>query len=363
MRGITLDTDVEESALRDPDRVALVAQGDRLTYAELAERSERAAAGLAASGVARGDRVAVVLPNGWQAVVAFQAGVRAGAALVPLNPTLKVERLGQILRDSGARLIVSDGRTLDIVREARAADPGLPEAVGIDERLDDAPGLLERGAGAGPPAGRPLGSDLAALIYTSGSTGRPKGVTLSHANVAFTVGSIAEYLAIRPDDVTLSTLSLSYGYGLYQALCSWRAGARLVLERTFTFPGRIVQLLESEEVTMLPGVPTLFGLLTGLSGLEERELPALRALTNAGAALPEALLWRLREIFPRAEIFAMYGQTEAQRIAYLPPGEIEPGARGRWASRSRGARSGCGPSAAARRPPARSASSSSAGPT
>lgn len=322
MRGVTLDTDVEEAALRDPERVALVAPDARLTYADLAERSARAAAGIAASGIARGDRVAVVLPNGWQAVVAFQAVVRAGAAVVPLNPTLKVDRLGQILRDAGARAIIADAHSLPLVHEARAADPDLPAPVGLDESLDGAPGLLERGAGAAAPAVRPLGSDLAALIYTSGSTGRPKGVTLSHANVAFTVGSIADYLEIGPDDVTLSALSLSYGYGLYQALCSWRTHARLVLEKGFTFPGRIVQLLEAEQVTTLPGVPTLFGLLTGLSGLEERELPALRAITNAGAALPEALLRRLQEVFPAASVYAMYGQTEAQRIAYLPPGEI-----------------------------------------
>ncbi|HET6691224.1 MAG TPA: class I adenylate-forming enzyme family protein [Miltoncostaeaceae bacterium] len=323
MIGVTLDIDVEAAALRHPERLALTVPEGRLTYGDLAERSDRAAAGLAASGIARGDRVAVLLPNGWQAVVAVQAVMRAGAALVPLNPTLKADRLAQILGDAGARGLITDSRSLGLVAEARAIDPSLPAPAGMDERLGDAPSLLERGDGARPPAARPLGSDLAALIYTSGSTGRPKGVTLSHANMAFTVGSIATYLEVRPDDVTLSALSLSYGYGLYQALCSWRVGARLVLERGVTFPGRIVQLLESEQVTMLPGVPTIFGLLTGLPGIEERELPALRAITNAGAALPEALLRRIRDVFPDAAVFAMYGQTEAQRIAYMPPGEIE----------------------------------------
>jgi acyl-CoA synthetase (AMP-forming)/AMP-acid ligase II len=113
--GVTLDIDVEAAALRHPERLALTVPEGRLTYGDLAERSDRAAAGLAASGIARGDRVAVLLPNGWQAVVAVQAVMRAGAALVPLNPTLKADRLAQILGDAGARGLITDGRSLGLV--------------------------------------------------------------------------------------------------------------------------------------------------------------------------------------------------------------------------------------------------------
>lgn len=322
MRGITLDTDVEEAALRHPDRVALVAGEERLTYERLAALGDRVAAGILASGATRGDRVATVLPNSWQAVVAIQGVIRSGTVLVPLNPTLKPERLGWILEHSGARLVITDAPTLPAVTEAAAATTGQPTVVAIDAALDDTPALLDVGRGD-PPASRPMGQDLAAIIYTSGSTGTPKGVALTGANLAFTVGSIVDYLGVGGRDVTLSALSLSYGYGLYQAFCSWRAGSRLVLERGFAFPGRVVRLLEEEGVTMLPGVPTMFGVLAGLTGLEDRSLPALRAITNAGAALPEALTRRLREVFPAVEIFAMYGQTEAQRIAYLPPAETD----------------------------------------
>jgi long-chain acyl-CoA synthetase len=321
MRGITLETDLEEAALRDPDAVALVVPDARLSYGRLADLADAAAAGLHEAGVRRGDRVATILPNGWQAIVAIQAVLRSGGALVPLNPTLKPDRLAWILEHSGARLVVGDASTLPVAASAAEEAGAPPAVVALDGDAGDAPSLLAMGAGLRPAAPRPTGHDLAALIYTSGSTGVPKGVTLTHANLAFTVGSIVEYLGVSADEVTLSALSLSYGYGLYQAFCSWRAGARLVLERGFTFPGRIVALLSDEAVTMLPGVPTMFGLLAGLRGLEERDLPSLRAITNAGAALPESLLLRLRALFPQAGVFAMYGQTEAQRIAYLPPSE------------------------------------------
>jgi long-chain acyl-CoA synthetase len=322
MRGITLDGDLEEAAARAPDRLALTTHDAKLTYGELVARGDQVARGLRALGVARGDRVALVLPNGWQAIVAIQGVLRARAALVPLNPTIKADRLAHILGHSGARVVVADRRSTQVVDAARALAPQIPEPVGLDEPLAGG-SLLAMGEASDAVPARPIGSDLAALVYTSGSTGKPKGVTLSHANMAFTVGSIVEYLGVDDREVILSALSLAYGYGLYQALAAWRTGARLLLERGFTFPGRIVGLLEEERATMLPGVPTMFGVLTELKGLEERELPHLRALTNAGAALPEALATRLRRVFPRAGIFAMYGQTEAQRVCYLPPHEIE----------------------------------------
>ena len=170
---------------------------------------------------------------------------------------------------------------------------------------------------------RPVDVDLAAVIYTSGSTGDPKGVTLTHANMAFAADSIIEYLEMRRSDVVLCALPLSFDYGLYQLLMCMRLGATLVLEPTFAFPGRIVQLLEAENVTGLPGVPTVFVVLLSLRGLAEREFPDLRFLTNTGAALPEPTIEAIRRTFPRARLFSMYGLTECKRATYLPPDQLD----------------------------------------
>jgi acyl-CoA synthetase (AMP-forming)/AMP-acid ligase II len=151
----------------------------------------------------------------------------------------------------------------------------------------------------------------------------PKGVTLTHANMTFAAGSISQYLELGEDDRILCVLPLSFDYGLYQLLMSVRAGATLVLERGFHFPGHVVELLEREEITVLPGVPTLFGVLTGLRGLAERELPHLRTLTNTGAALSEAHIASIRATFPRARLFSMYGLTECKRVSYLPPEQLD----------------------------------------
>jgi acyl-CoA synthetase (AMP-forming)/AMP-acid ligase II len=125
-----------------------------------------------------------------------------------------------------------------------------------------------------------------------------------------------------PEDRVLCVLPLSFDYGLYQLLMSVRVGATLVLEEGFAFPGRVVRLLEEQSITGLPGVPTVFQMLTALRGLSERRLPDLRFLTNTGAALPAGLTDAIQRTFPHARLFSMYGLTECKRVSYLPPEEL-----------------------------------------
>jgi long-chain acyl-CoA synthetase len=308
----TLGEDLRASAGRDPDRQAVVTRGRVLSYGELDRLADDLAAHLRGVGVERGDRVAVLLPNGVEAAIAVYGILRAGAAFSPLNPTIKRDKLAHVLSDSGASAVVTDDAHAPLVEEAKA---GRELAAVTDVE-------------PGPPAGgealpRPLSVDLAAVIYTSGSTGDPKGVTLTHANMTFAADAIVEYLELDASDRVLCVLPLSFDYGLYQLLMSVRVGATLVLEQGFAFPGRVVQLLESERITGLPGVPTVFHVLLSLRGLEERELPSLRFLTNTGAVLPAATIEGIRRTFPNARLYSMYGLTECKRATYLPPDELE----------------------------------------
>src|SRR5439155_14441068 len=100
--------------------------------------------------------------------------------------------------------------------------------------------------------------DLAAIIYTSGSTGEPKGVMLTHRNMLTAATSITTYLENTEEDVILGVLPLAFDYGLYQMVMAFKVGARLVLERSFTFPGQVLSLMVNEKVTGFPGVPTIF---------------------------------------------------------------------------------------------------------
>ena len=313
MTGRTFAEDLRAAAVRHPEREAIVARDRTVSYGDLDRLADGLATKLRASGVDRGDRVAVVLPNGVEAAIAIYGVLRAGAAFSPLNPTIKREKLAHVLADSGAAAVICDAGRAEVVSEATAIAGEIPIITDVESQARD-------GASAPSP---PVSVDLAAVIYTSGSTGDPKGVTLTHGNMTFAADSIIEYLRMDESDRVLCVLPLSFDYGLYQLLMTVRVGATLVLENGFAFPGRVVQLLEAERITGLPGVPTVFHVLLSLRGLAERDLPELRYLTNTGAALHAPTVEAIRRTFPNARLYSMYGLTECKRVAYLPPEQVE----------------------------------------
>ncbi|MQA76154.1 MAG: AMP-binding protein [Solirubrobacterales bacterium] len=301
------------AAAADPDKVAVIAPEGELTYAALDRAADRLAAGLAGLGVRRSDRVALLFANSLEATIAIYAVWRAGAAISPLHPTVKAEKLAYVLGDAGARALVCDAERAET---AGAAVEHAPDPVRVVVGAESV-------AGDGSPPADPVSVDLAGVVYTSGSTGEPKGVALTHANMTFVADSIIEYLEMGEADRVLCVMPLSFGYGLYQLLTCVRARATLVLEPGFAFAGRVVSVLEEQRITTLPGVPTVFQVLLSLKGLAERPLPDLRTLTNAGAPLPEPTARELRRAFPDARLYLMYGQTECQRVCYLPPDQVD----------------------------------------
>jgi acyl-CoA synthetase (AMP-forming)/AMP-acid ligase II len=173
-----------------------------------------------------------------------------------------------------------------------------------------------------PPARRAIDVDLAALIYTSGSTGDPKGVMLTHRNMLTAATSITTYVGNVEDDVILGVLPLAFDYGLYQMIMAFRMGARLLLERSFTYPADVLQRVVEEKVTGFPGVPTIFAILAERKTMKY-DFSNVRYVTNTAAALSEKHIGALREIFPKARVFSMYGLTECKRCTYLPPEDID----------------------------------------
>jgi acyl-CoA ligase (AMP-forming) (exosortase A-associated) len=164
-------------------------------------------------------------------------------------------------------------------------------------------------------------ADLAAILYTSGSTGRPKGVMLSHANMWLGAVSVASYLGLEADDVTLAVLPLAFDYGQNQLLSTWRAGG-CVVPLDYLFPRDVAKACASHGVTTLAAVPPLWVQLVELDWPTEAARP-LRRLTNSGGALTEDLVRRLRGQFPQANLFPMYGLTEAFRSTYLDPALVD----------------------------------------
>jgi len=320
------------SARRLPDKVALVCRGRRLTYSALEARSNALAHALVRRGVQRGDRVLVFAENGVEAVISFWGILKANAVVSMIHPQTKVDRLAWLLNDSRAAGLITEAPLAGIAAEAARRSPHLRTLL-VSGALDAAPlgdlpaasfeGAISNEPTFHPPPRANLDIDLAAIIYTSGSTGDPKGVMLTHRNMLTAATSITAYLRNVEDDVILGVLPLSFDYGLYQMVMAFRMGARLVLERSFTYPSQILGLMADEGVTGFPGVPTLFAILGGLKSLEAYDLSRIRYVTNTAAALPVKHIRMLQRLFPQARIYSMYGLTECKRCTYLPPEDLD----------------------------------------
>jgi amino acid adenylation domain-containing protein len=299
----------------------------RLSYAQLLDRSLRLARALQELGVGRGDRVAIYMDNSAGCATAIYGTLLAGGVFVVVNPQTKEDKLLYVLDDCEATVLLTEGALTRTALSAAAAAPSVKAVIAASapEGVEGALAFDDVVASAEPDP-RPAGTiplDLAALIYTSGSTGVPKGVMMTHQSMVFAAGSISQYLRLGPDERILGVLPLAFDYGLYQLLMAIRMGGTLVLERSFAFPAQIVKRVEDEEITVFPGVPTVYATLLSMRRSMEFELPSVRRVTNTAAALPATFHGEMRRIFPNALIFAMYGLTECKRVSYLEPELLE----------------------------------------
>lgn len=296
-----------------PDAPALLTKEGLLDYAGLEAAVGTLAAALRARGLAPGERVASWLPKTRMTSLLPLACARAGLVHVPVNPLLKRAQVAHILADSGAKLLVSGKARL-----ASLAEGDLPPGCAVADEADGA--VLLAGEERLPPSCADP-DDLAALLYTSGSTGRPKGVMLSHANMALGAVSVAYYLRLSPEDRVLGVLPLSFDYGQNQLLSTWAAGA-CVVPIDYLTARDVIRAVDANAITTLAGVPPLWVQLVEAPWPPAAAL-SLRRLTNSGGRLPVSIVRRLRELFPAAELYLMYGLTEAFRSTYLEPALLD----------------------------------------
>jgi acyl-CoA ligase (AMP-forming) (exosortase A-associated) len=316
------------AAQRAPDAIALHDDGAAIRYAELAEEIRRFASALAALSVGRGERVAIYLDKRRETVVASFGTPAHGAVFVPINPLLKPEQVGYILRDCGVRVLVTSPERLQSLADTL---PGCPELrhVIVTGATATRPQLGAIGSHAwsealdAPSAGGHLvvDNDIVGILYTSGSTGKPKGVVLSHRNMVAGAKSVASYLENRDSDVLLAALPLSFDAGFSQLTTAFHAGASVVL-LNYLLPKDVVKAAARHRVTGLTAVPPLWIQLTQVSWPADAS-EHLRYFANTGGRMPFETLKSLRALLPKARPYLMYGLTEAFRATYLPPDEVD----------------------------------------
>ncbi len=302
----TLDQLAERGDAQAP---ALVLRDRSLNYAELRD-TVSLLAGWLASRLETGARIASWAAKGELTCLLPLAAARAGLVHVPINPLLKRAQVAHILSDSSATMLLGTGAR---VKTLEGGD--VPAGCAVIEETE----ILElaRELGSRLPPSQRDPQELVAILYTSGSTGKPKGVMLSHANLWLGAVSVAHYLGLASDDVTLAVLPMSFDYGQNQLLSTWYAGGSVV-PLDYLFPRDVAKACVRHRVTTLAAVPPLWVQLTEIEWPDEA-VSTMRRLTNSGGALTIDLVERLRSIFLKSQIFPMYGLTEAFRSTFLDP--------------------------------------------
>jgi acyl-CoA synthetase (AMP-forming)/AMP-acid ligase II len=319
----------------DDDAVAIAApSAGPLTYQGLREQVDETVSALNAVGVGRGDRVAIVLPNGPEMAVAF-LGIAAGATSAPLNPQYRAEEFEFYLTDLAAKALVVEAGAPSAATDV-AARLGIPVIV-LEPTPEKGAGRFRLGAGAAPrraPAasGPAAPSDVALVLHTSGTTSRPKIVPLTHANVCASARNVSHTLALTSADRGLVIMPLFHIHGLVAGvLAPLLAGGSV-----FCAPGfntlRFFGWVGEARPTWYTAVPTMHQAILARAGHNREVIAAnpLRFVRSSSSSLPPQVLAELEATFG-TRVIESYGMTEAAHQMtsnLLAPGERKPGTVG-----------------------------------
>lgn len=320
------------STKKTPSKTAIIVKGEEYSYSDLQDNAVRLASYLTKSGIKKGDRVAICMNNSWTTVISIYAVTISGAVFVIVNPQTKADKLGYILNDSGAKILITEVflkkeylKALDYTKKIKEIIySGKTDQTAKHQDIDlvNFENILLNGNYT-ESLPRIIPNDLAAIIYTTGSTGFPKGVMMTHQAMVFASWSLIEYLRLSDEDRILLLLPLAFDYGLYQLLMSVTIGATLLVEQSFIFTATIYKQIEKYQPTVFPGVPTIYAMMIAGNKKNKLSFESIKKITNTAAALPAEYLPELKQIFPNALIFKMYGLTECKRVCYLEPELIE----------------------------------------
>ena len=346
------------AAQRAPAAVALDFFGTRIRYAELVRLVDRCAAGLARNGLAHGDRLLVALPTCPQAVIAFYAANRLGAAAAMVHPLSAPAEIAQCVRASRARMAIvldafhdrfadlPDDGSLRCIVVARISDFLAPlKRLGFwlskgrhipssrdDDRAVSWKALMSSPAPAPPPA-RGGSHDLAAILFSGGTTATPKAVALTNRNFIAEGMQAAVWVGISGGDSMLAILPVFHGFGLGVCVNAvLMAGGKSILVPAFT-PAAVARLIRAKRPGLLVGVPTLFDALASDPALARADLSCLKAAFCGADTLPRPVKERFEALVAArggsVKLLEGYGLTEAVTgIMAMPLGEYREGSIG-----------------------------------
>lgn len=327
---------LEASAVRHPEKTAVIHDDERIGYGTLNRMADALAGCLERNGIASGDRVALLLENSIEFIVAYHAVLKAGAVATPLDPALKPEGLRCLMDDLEPSAVITSSKSERSLEAVRLNPETLKLLVvaNPNDRWSNRPFTVLTFAETTRPenatafrTARTPGSSPATILYTSGSCGQPKGVLLSHDNIVSNTRAICRFLRLTSGDIQMVVLPFFYVMGLSLLNTHMAAGGTLVLNNRFMYPADVVRQMIEEKVTGFSGVPSTYAYLLNRSPLAacRERLTNLRYCSQAGGHMARALKLALRKALPdHTKLFIMYGATEASaRLTYLDPADFD----------------------------------------
>ncbi|NOZ61324.1 MAG: amino acid adenylation domain-containing protein [Calditrichaeota bacterium] len=338
MNRFLLQHDLKMSAERFPEKTALKKQNFQINYRQLDKITDNLAAAFLRAGVRRGDRIAIVGNHSIEGVSGMLATLKSDAAFVMIDPDNLCQRAIDVIENCDPKLVLCESQP---IQEHKSFFSQLPTARKIwtfefikelkirdfdREKQEFTPLNLSPG---NKPASQNIDADLASIVYTSGSTGTPKGVMISHRNIIDYVNWAVDAFQLSSEEIILNTAPFHFDMSTFDIFVTLRLGATLIISdrNQRLFPGKLVELIEKEKVTLWKGISSLLMYMAQSGVLKSGTMKSLRQVLFGGEALAPKFLVQWMNAFPEKRFFNVYGPTEATGVSCFHPIEKIPDSR------------------------------------
>ena len=324
---------LEKSANLFPEKPAVFSVNKWYTYAFINKQANRLSHFLLKSGVKKGDRVGFLMKNSVEYIITYYAILKTGAITVAINTENIKSDIEYVLKDCGIGELITDKKhlikTIALFEQKRVIKHlliwGDRKSVKL-KKTGNMMSFLPNAFTSFPdtnPAVNIADSNNASIVYTSGTTSNPLGATLSHFNIAANTSSIIQYLHLTKNDRIMVVLPFYYIYGKSLLNTHFCVGGSVVIDNRFLYPNAVLKTMLEQKATGYAGVPSTFGILLNRSNVRNLNFKHLRYITQAGGAMAPAIQKEVAKVFSPAQLYIMYGATEASaRLSYLDPKEL-----------------------------------------